>query len=252
MQNWQNDVQGSHKRKACLVFTIFWFMQQKDFNIAGPCNPGEHYMVNPLRNIKEEVMSLIERKYYFVIHAARQSGKTTLLKELARKVNGKGKYYALYCSLEKLQGIIEPKEAMPEIIDSIKMTLLNSNIPNIENFGKNINNIGFVSIVQSEISNLCKVLDKPLIILFDEADCLSNNTLISFLRQLRNGYIDRPDAPFAHTIALVGMRNIRDYKAQVRPNSETLGSASPRASLMPSASIALAASALPMATPSFL
>ena len=32
--------------------------------------------------------------------------------------------------------------------------------------------------------------------------------------------------PFVHSIVLVGMRNLRDYKAQVRPDSETLGTAS--------------------------
>jgi len=200
---------------------------RKDFNIAGPCNPGRHYILDPLRNMSKELSDLIEQEYYFVIHAARQSGKTTLLKELARKINAENKYYALYCSLEKLQELTEPKEAMPEIIDSLKMSLLNSNIPNTENFAKNANSIGFTSIVQFEISNLCKILDKPLVILFDEADCLSNGTLITFLRQLRNGYIDRPDVPFVHSLALVGMRNIRDYKAQIRPDSATLGSASP-------------------------
>jgi hypothetical protein len=71
------------------------------------------------------------------------------------------------------------------------------------------------------------LLDKPLIILFDEADCLSGGTLISFLRQLRDGYVNRIRYPFVHSIALVGMRNIRDYKAQIRPDSQTLGSASP-------------------------
>ena len=30
-----------------------------------------------------------------------------------------------------------------------------------------------------------------------------------------------------HSIALVGMRNIRDYKSKIRDNQETLGSASP-------------------------
>ncbi len=66
-----------------------------------------------------------------------------------------------------------------------------------------------------------------MVVLFDEADCLSNGTLIAFLRQLRNGYINRPDVPFVHSLALVGMRNIRDYKARIRPESETLGSSSP-------------------------
>jgi predicted AAA+ superfamily ATPase len=33
--------------------------------------------------------------------------------------------------------------------------------------------------------------DKPLIILFDEVDCLSGGALITFLRQLRDGYVNR-------------------------------------------------------------
>jgi hypothetical protein len=71
------------------------------------------------------------------------------------------------------------------------------------------------------------LLDKPLVILFDEVDCLSEGTLIAFLRQLRDGYNSRPEQAFPHSIALVGMRNIRDYKAQIRPDSQSLGSASP-------------------------
>ena len=41
-----------------------------------------------------------------------------------------------------------------------------------------------------ELTLFCMLLDKPLVILFDEADCLSEGTLISFLRQLRDGYED--------------------------------------------------------------
>jgi hypothetical protein len=64
-------------------------------------------------------------------------------------------------------------------------------------------------------------------VLFDEADCLSGPTLISFLRQLRDGYVNRIRSPFPTSVALVGMRSIRDYKADVRPDGDTLGSASP-------------------------
>jgi hypothetical protein len=35
--------------------------------------------------------------------------------------------------------------------------------------------------------------------------------MVSFLLQLRRGYIDRSSTPFPHSIALVGMRNVRDY-----------------------------------------
>jgi len=202
-------------------------MPQKRFNIAGPCNSNKHYMLDPLRNIGKELMNLIEQEHYFVIHAARQSGKTTLLLELVNKINAEGKYYALYCSLEKIQGIVEAKEAMPQIIDVLKMAFYGSNIPGGELFAKESSNIGFASLLQFELSKIIKTLDKPLIIFFDEADCLSNGTLISFLRQLRDGYINRNSVPFVHSIALVGMRNLRDYKARIRPDSETLGSASP-------------------------
>jgi hypothetical protein len=65
------------------------------------------------------------------------------------------------------------------------------------------------------------------VIFFDEADCLSEEMLISFLRQLRDGFVNRHIAPFPTSIALVGMRNLRDYKAKIRENQETLGSASP-------------------------
>jgi hypothetical protein len=46
------------------------------------------------------------------------------------------------------------------------------------------------------------------------------------LRQLRNGYTSRP-APFPQSVALVGLRDIRDYRIQIRPDSESLGTASP-------------------------
>ena len=84
-------------------------MPKKYFNVAGPCVPGEHYMIDPMRGIGDELMKLIDSKQYFVIHAARQSGKTTLLLELTNRINAKGDYYALYCTLETMQEFNEPE-----------------------------------------------------------------------------------------------------------------------------------------------
>ena len=78
---------------------------KKTFNTEGPCIPQEHYMVNALRGMDSNILSLVENKKYFVIHAARQSGKTTLLQAIARQINAKGDYYSLYCSLENLEGV---------------------------------------------------------------------------------------------------------------------------------------------------
>ncbi|MCL2270081.1 MAG: ATP-binding protein, partial [Treponema sp.] len=73
-------------------------MKKKIFNVAGPCIPDRHYMLDPFRGIENELADLVDEENYFVIHAARQSGKTTLLQALARQINEQGEYYALYCS----------------------------------------------------------------------------------------------------------------------------------------------------------
>ena len=182
-------------------------------------------MLDPFRGIKNELMDIIDSKQYFVIHAARQSGKTTLLKELSKNINAQGNYHALYCSLEALQDFNEPEKGIPEIVKKIADNIKNQSLP--KGFAKNADYSYITGVLNSSLVEYCGSLDKPLIIFFDEADCLSNGTLITFLRQLRDGYVNRPDTPFAHSIALAGMRNIRDYKSHIRPDLETLGSASP-------------------------
>ena len=48
------------------------------FNTSGPCIPGEHYMLPPERRLGE-VLTLIEERKFFTLHAGRQTGKTTSL-----------------------------------------------------------------------------------------------------------------------------------------------------------------------------
>jgi len=200
-------------------------MNKRYFNIAGPCWLEEHYILDPLRGIGDELMDHINNKQYFVIHAARQSGKTTLLWELADSINAQGDYYALYCSLETIQGLNEAEKGIPEIVKKIINSIREQGLP--EGFANNADYSNFTGVLNTSLVSYCRSLDKPLVIFFDEADCLGNGTLITFLRQLREGYVSRGRVPFVHSIALVGMRNIRDYKAQIRPDSETLGSSSP-------------------------
>ncbi|GHT18244.1 hypothetical protein AGMMS4957_00110 [Bacteroidia bacterium] len=196
------------------------------FNVAGPCNEAKHYMIEASSRLTG-ITELIDHEQYFVIHAPRQSGKTTFLMDLTNRINREGKYYALYCSLEALQGVEDAKEGIPAIVDGIATTLQLSNIPQWEEFAKNASGGNYTFLLLRALTFFCISLDKPLVIFFDEADCLSEGTLISFLRQLRNGYNTRSMTPFVHSVALVGMRNIRDFKAKIRPDSESLGSASP-------------------------
>jgi len=172
-------------------------------------------------------MELIEQKQYFVIHAARQTGKTTLLLDLVNLLNREGKYHALYCTLESVQGIAEPEKGISAIMSVIGSEIKYNSFISVKEYSLPRNSVRFNVELKESLADYCMKLDKPLVIFFDEADCLSNGTLIAFLRQLRDGYVNRSRIPFVHSVGLIGMRNIRDYKGKIREERDTLGSASP-------------------------
>jgi len=194
------------------------------FNIAGPCFPEEHYTLPPLERLPG-LLPLIHQKQYFVIHAARQTGKTTLLQHLAAFLNQEGKYYAAYCPLEAAQVFPEPKEGMRQIFYSLSYTIKHSGLPEAESFGKGVNVDETSIVIKSAISGYCSKLDKPLVLLFDEIDTLQNETLAAFLNQLWESYGVRYPISFPHSVMLMGMRNILDPKSKLRGELEFLSSA---------------------------
>jgi hypothetical protein len=195
------------------------------FNIAGPCDKAKHYMIEAATRL-QGVEQLIDMEQYFVIHAARQSGKTTYLNDLAERLNASGRYYALYCSLEAVQGIADAEKGIPSVIGCLKSAMKYSNFPDREKFAIDADYENYTNVLNMSLIRFCMLLDKPLIILFDEADCLSGGTLLTFLRQLRDGYNTRYQFPFVHSIALVGMRSISGYKTQIRSGIQLEGSSS--------------------------
>ena len=204
---------------------------EKCFNIAGPCFPDEHYMLPALERLPG-IMRIVEQRSYFVLHAARQSGKTTALMALVEEINAKGNMNALYFTVETVQRFTDPRDGIPKIVESMRNAVLrhpifkdlvrdpDSAIPALLPPPPGLDVKAFLSMM-SEHSK------KPLVVFFDEVDCLSDDTLVTFLRQLRDGYVTRRTSPFPSSIALVGMRDIRDYKARIRPDGQTLGDASP-------------------------
>lgn len=69
------------------------------FNVAGPCNPADHYMLPATRRLPK-IRRLIDRKSYFVLHAPRQVGKTTALLALGRELTAEGRFVAVLLSVE--------------------------------------------------------------------------------------------------------------------------------------------------------
>jgi hypothetical protein len=54
----------------------------------------------------------------------------------------------------------------------------------------------------------------PLVLLLDEADVVTGAAMVSLLRQLRDGFMDRGVGRFPTSVALIGMRDLRDYLVQ--------------------------------------
>ena len=78
----------------------------RDFNTAGPVRPEDHYCVRPLDRVDlGDVLSLVRGKRYFVMHAPRQTGKTSVLLALRDLLNGgeEGEFRCAYINVESAQ-----------------------------------------------------------------------------------------------------------------------------------------------------
>jgi len=149
----------------------------------------------------------IRDELYWVLHAPRQTGKTTFLKSWMREINSGDEAIACYVSVEDCQGVTEWQAGMRVLYKAIcdYADWGGLPIPSIENREPE----GLLRITLKRWAEL--VAPKPLIVLFDEVDVMEGDTMISFLRQLRGGFASRGIGKFPVSIALVGMRDLKDY-----------------------------------------
>ena len=195
------------------------------FNTAGPVNSADHYCLPPLNRFDtEEILFLIEKKNYFVLHAPRQTGKTTCLLELMDHINKKGKYKCLYCNVEMAQAAREDvkrgiKAILSEIATSAELLLDDHFLTN--NWRNIFDHHGEDSALNEALTRWAKDSSIPIVLFIDEIDSLIGDTLISVLRQLRAGYTKRPKL-FPQSIILCGIRDIRDYRIHSSKTKEII------------------------------
>ena len=81
------------------------------FNTAGPIKPEMHYCIPSLERLNmDEVHALIRDAKYFVLHAPRQTGKTSALLALRDLLNAEGIYRCVYVNVEAGQAAREDVE----------------------------------------------------------------------------------------------------------------------------------------------
>jgi len=194
------------------------------FNTTGFCRSDWHYMVNPLRSLQTNIYNLIDNNQYFILHAPRQSGKTTLLHLLAHQLNSEGKYTAVVFSVETAgYRSITEETANRNMINAL-ITTSELFLTENEAIPKYNSEIHFT--LKDYLTNWAKSSKKPIVLLLDEVDSLYDDIFVSLLRQLRDGFQVRPKL-FPACIALVGLRDVRDYKMKVRLEDKSLGTGSP-------------------------
>ena len=165
------------------------------FNTEGPVRPDKHYCVPPLARLDLDwILTFIRREKYFVLHAPRQTGKTSTLLALRDLLNAgsTGAYRCVYANIEVGQWAREDVEAaMRSILGGLASRARRT--------------------LGEALSRWAEADPRPLVLLFDEIDTLVGDTLIAVLRQLRAGYDLRPES-FPQSVILCGVRDVRAYR----------------------------------------
>ena len=185
------------------------------FNTAGPVTCEDHYCLPPLERFDlDEISRLIEQKKYFVLHAPRQTGKTTCLLALRDHLNREDKYRCLYFNVEIAQSARENvREGMRAILNEMASWARTSlDDPFVEEIWPDVlARSGEHAALGEVLTRWAAHSSESLVLLMDEIDALVGDTLISVLRQLRAGYPRRP-ALFPQNVVLCGVRDVRDYR----------------------------------------
>ena len=186
------------------------------FNTSGPVVVADHYCIPPLERLNlAEVRRLIRDKRYFVLHAPRQTGKTSALLALRDLLNAEGSYGCVYVNIESAQALREDVERATQVI-----------LGELASWARSTLNDEFLTDTWSDIfakfgagalsealTRWSAATPKPLVLLIDEIDSLIGDSLLSVLRQLRAGYVRRP-GEFPQSVVLCGVRDVRDYRIQ--------------------------------------
>ena len=187
---------------------------ERFFNTAGPQKPEINYTIDPLSRFDlDDVLLMIRQQRYFVMHAPRQTGKTSCMLALRDYLNHEGDFVAVYANVEGGQASRnDAQSVVKSTVDTLAEQfrgVVKNDIP--WRVRDEVQQVSKDSMLSTFLRRLSENLPKPIVLIIDEIDALVGDSLVSILRQIRSGYTDRP-ASFPQSIILCGVRDVRDYR----------------------------------------
>lgn len=187
---------------------------ERYFNTAGPNRAEFEYTLDPLSRFDlDDILEYIRQGKYFVLHAPRQTGKTSCMLALRDYLNASGDYISVYANVEGGQASRnDVQSVIKSTVDILALeidTIIDSSLA--EDLRDTLQFVGRDSMLSIFLSKVSSLLPKPFVLILDEIDALVGDSLVSVLRQIRSGYANRPKN-FPQTIILCGVRDVRDYR----------------------------------------
>jgi hypothetical protein len=180
------------------------------FNTAGSCVHGDHYVLSPERRVRH-VMRLVDERKYFTLHGGRQTGKTTAARWLVDEYNAGDRYCAVWVDVETAREQPDPTQAFRTVLAELDDAFAR-HLPEVPRPSDQAPLLAApATAVRRYLQAVSASCPRPLVVFVDEADGLVGPAMVSFLTQLRGGYLARDATPFPHSLALVGARQVRDH-----------------------------------------
>ncbi|MEM7132274.1 MAG: ATP-binding protein [Chloroflexota bacterium] len=182
---------------------------QREFNIFGPVYPDIHYHIDRIA-VKQAVRDKIEKGRYFTLNAARQTGKTTIFREVIAELEETGDYFGILLSFEGLRGYGQTRfyEELASILTDRNVPVLNNLVDHddlpkpqsLEDHG------GFMAWIRQ----IGTILNRRGMLIIDEFDAARAELAEPMLGAFRDMYLHRhePTRYVLQSIILVGVRNI--------------------------------------------
>ena len=179
----------------------------RHFTSYGPPDPKKHFTVERKKLVEKCLKNLIgdppeDGGYFFTIWAPRQTGKTWLINRVVTEIKNRypDKFLIADISVENLFS-----EEKIELLDIIIETICRRLKIEYKEIKK-----------EREFERFFfkgKVIEKPLILIIDEVDCLRGEVLEYLMHSFRKMYLYREDY-ILHGLALVGVRAVLGVEAE--------------------------------------